>query len=486
MLKRKLILLAAVLVCSGAATPPPKRIALVIGNGTYSYADPLPNAVSDAEKLRRTLSGLGFQIFPSTQDLDQSRLGKAIDDFEDELRASGPNVVSFVYYSGHAAQDAFGINYMLPVDLDPATADVVRNRGVPIASLFKAMEDANNDVNILVLDACRDWFEKDKNLKLPKGLHDMGLHGSVFIAYATRSGTTADEGPGLTSSPFSNRLIEALQKQASEPVSLVFDDVQTRVYADTDSVQLPMYVNGLVRAGRWAFSSASLDQVAETPRPAVADVNISAFLESLDRDKLISFTHGNVSFVDVLLKRRDILEKYEINTPNRLAFFIASIAFETAGFRQQVEKFGYSATALRRVFTSRIISDELARQLAGKPEAIANFVYANRFGNGPAESGDGWRYRGRSLFFITGRGNYRRYGQEIGADLENSPDLANDLETGLAIAGAVWKNQRVNVAADEDDMPGAARRFRGSSLSGDLPGRMIWLRQAKRALGIAN
>lgn len=71
-------------------------------------------------------------------------------------------------------------------------------------------------------------------------------------------------------------------------------------------------------------------------------------------------------------------------------------------------------------------------------------------------------------------------------DLENSPDLANDLETGLAIAAAIWRDQRVNIAADEGDMAGAARRFRGSSFSSDLPARMIWLRQAKRALDIPN
>ena len=427
MLRRDLGLLVAALVGCGAGLPPPKRLALVLGNSGYAYANALPNAIADAQVISGKLQTLGFAVRPDTFNLGRVQMQRAVEDFCRNLKQAGPNVVAFVYYSGHAAQDAFGVNYMLPIDVQASTPDAVRAKGVPIAALFQAMEDANNDVNIVVLDACRDWFKRDRRPRDPKGLHDMGLHGSILIAYATRAGDTADEGPGLSSSPFSRRLIEALERQSSEPISLVFDDVQTKVYTDTDSLQLPMYVNGLVRAGRWALTSGALAQVPDMPRPAVVSNAISPFLQTLDRDRLITYTRGKVSFVDALLKRRDILEKYEINRPDRLAFFLAAIAFETGGFQQQTEKFGYSASALRQTFPSKVPSDEMAAQLAGKQEEVANFVYANRFGNGPPESGDGWRYRGRSLFFITGRANYARYGQEIGADLVNAPDLANDL-----------------------------------------------------------
>ena len=484
MLKPNIALLVIGALFCGSADAPPRRIALVIGNGVYAYAEPLPNALRDARAVTERLQKLGFVVKPNTLDLDQVYLRQAVTEFGNQLRTAGPNVVAFVYYSGHAAQDALGVNYMLPTDADPATAAAVRSKGMPVSPLLQAMEDANNNVNVVVLDACRDWFKQDRDNRDPKGLHDMGLHGSVLIAYATRAGATADDGPGLQSSPFSRRLIEALQRETGDPIALIFDDVQSNVYSDTDSSQMPMYVNGLVRAGRWALSSGNLAQVRDTPRPPVTVAAISPFLQSLDRAKLLAFTRGNTSFVDVLLKRRDLLQKYEVDTPNRLAYFLASIAFETGGFRQQTEKFGYSATSLRATFPSRIKSDEQAAQLAGTPEAIANVVYANRLGNGPPESGDGWRYRGRSLFFITGRGLYRKYGEEIGADLVDSSDLANDLETGLAIAGAVWKDLHVNVAADKSDLAGAARRFRGSSNSGDLPARNIWLIQAKRAVSV--
>jgi putative chitinase len=483
---RKFVLLFAAVFCCGSNLPPPTRLALVIGNGTYSFADPLPNALTDARAMTDRLRRLGFEVQNDTIDLDSNHLGKKIDEFSAKLRAAGPNVIGFVYYAGHAAQDAYGVNYLLPTDAKAGTPDELRREGVPMPPLLQAMEDANNNVNIVVLDACRDWYKNDRKPRDPHGLHDMGLHSSILIAFATRADATADEGAGLSSSPFSHRLIEALDTQPTDSVALLFDDVQSRVYADTDSLQMPMYVNGLVRAGRWAFGSRSLDEVRDTPRPAIMPGPISPFLETLDRNRLLKFARGKTSFVDALLRRRDVLEKYQINTPNRLAYFLASVAFETGGFQQQVEKFGYSASALQRVFPRRVTSASIAQQLAGKPEAVANFVYGYWNGNGPPESGDGWRYRGRSFFFITGKTNYVRYGKQVGADLVNSPDLANDIETSFAIAAAVWFNMRANNAADQDDISLAARRFRGASLSGDLQARKTWLAQAKRAVGITN
>jgi predicted chitinase len=483
---RKFMILFAAMFCCGSNLPPPTRLALVIGNGTYSYADPLPNSLKDARAVADRLRRLGFEVQTDTIDLDSAHLSKRIDDFGAKLRAAGPNVIGFVYYAGHAAQDAFGINYLLPTDAKAGTPDDLRREGVPMPPLLQAMEDANNSVNIVVLDACRDWYKNDRRPKDPRGLHDMGLHSSILIAFATRADATADEGAGLPSSPFSHRLIEALDTQSTDSVALLFDDVQSRVYADTDSLQMPMYVNGLVRAGRWAFGSRSLEEVRDTPRPAIVAGPILPFLKSLDRNRLLQFARGKASFVDALLKRRDILQKNQINTPNRLAFFLASVAFETGGFQQQVEKFGYSANALQSIFRERVTSPLIAKHLAGKPEAVANFVYANRFGNGPPESGDGWRYRGRSFFFITGKANYSRYGKEVRANLVNFPDLANDVETSFAIAGAVWFNARANDGADKNDIALAARRFRGGSFSRDLPARMIWLAQAKRAVGIGD
>jgi putative chitinase len=87
--------------------------------------------------------------------------------------------------------------------------------------------------------------------------------------------------------------------------------------------------------------------------------------------------------------------KYDINTLQRQAMFLAQLAHESGNFKHVSENLNYSAEALRRVFKKYFLTDELALMYARQPEKIANRVYANRMGNGEESSGDGWKYRGR-------------------------------------------------------------------------------------------
>lgn len=352
-------------------------------------------------------------------------------------------------------------------------------------TVLQAMEDTNNAINIVVLDACRDWFKSGRNLSDPRGLHDMGKHASTLIAYAVRPGDTADEGANLDSSPFSSRLIEAFEKQSRDPIVLLLDDVKSRVYQDSDSIQQPLIVNGLTTSGRWSLTDTSLAEVADKPQPTGVGTRASSFLAGLSRQRLRVFFRGHESLADALLARRDVLEKYEINTPLRLSHFLAKIGYASGGFSVTEERFGYSADALRIIFPRSVTSDAMARQIAGNPELIANTVYARRsLGNGPPESGDGWRYRGRGPFgfFITGRANYRQYGRMIGIDLINLPDLANDPEIGVAISAAVWSSQNANSAANGDDLKAVSQKLEGRANPPNLSARAIWLVQAKRAV----
>ena len=92
-----------------------------------------------------------------------------------------------------------------------------------------------------------------------------------------------------------------------------------------------------------------------------------------------------------------LLPDYEINTPPRMAAFLAQCAHESGGFLAIKENLNYRAASLRKTFAKYFPTDEIAQQYANKPQAIANKVYANRMGNGPEESGDGYRYCGRGL-----------------------------------------------------------------------------------------
>ena len=109
-------------------------------------------------------------------------------------------------------------------------------------------------------------------------------------------------------------------------------------------------------------------------------------------------------------------------TDFRCAHFFGQTAHETGGFTMFEENLNYSAKSLINVFR-KYFTDISAQQYAKKPQAIANRVYANRMGNGPESSGDGWKYRGRGALQLTGRDNYKKFSNKIGVDLLLNPDL---------------------------------------------------------------
>jgi putative chitinase len=124
-------------------------------------------------------------------------------------------------------------------------------------------------------------------------------------------------------------------------------------------------------------------------------------------------------------------------SPARAAHFFAQTAHESGGFKTFSENLNYSAKGLRGVFGKYFPTDALARAYERKPEKIANRVYANRMGNGPEASGDGWKYRGRGALQLTGKDNYRAFGKYIGREEEvlDNPDL---VAGELCFESALW------------------------------------------------
>ncbi len=170
-----------------------------------------------------------------------------------------------------------------------------------------------------------------------------------------------------------------------------------------------------------------------------------------------------------------------IDTPLRAAHFIAQVAHESGSLHFTAENLNYSARGLRVAFDKYFPSPELAEVYGRKPEKIANRVYANRMGNGPEESGDGWKFRGRGLIQLTGRDNYHRCGKDLGLDLENKPDqVADNPEVSVKVARWYWKTKDLNRYADADDLRGITRRINGG-LNG-LEARKQFLQRAKGEL----
>ena len=156
-----------------------------------------------------------------------------------------------------------------------------------------------------------------------------------------------------------------------------------------------------------------------------------------------------------------LLPDYDINTPLRVAHFIAQCAHESGNFVFIKENLNYRAASLRKVFPKYFPDDAIAARYANKPEMIANRVYANRMGNGPEESGDGYRYCGRGLIQLTGKDNYTFFAGSIGVSVEEAAEYLATFEGAAQSACWFWEQNNLNRFADANDVKGLTRAING-------------------------
>lgn len=155
------------------------------------------------------------------------------------------------------------------------------------------------------------------------------------------------------------------------------------------------------------------------------------------------------------------LDNYEISSINRVAAFLAQTAHESGNYQRLSENLNYSKEGLRRVFPKYFPDDQIALRYSNRPEKIANRVYANRIGNGPEESGDGWKYRGRGLIQITGKGNYLKISKELNKELNLLLSYIETFDGAVESACVFWKNNNLNYWADNEDLPKMTKIING-------------------------
>lgn len=155
-------------------------------------------------------------------------------------------------------------------------------------------------------------------------------------------------------------------------------------------------------------------------------------------------------------------EKYEINTPLRVAGWLAQCAHESNNFRTLVENLNYSQDGLLKTFPKYFTPLE-AGMYARKPEKIANRVYQARMGNASELSGDGWKYRGRGLIQLTGKALYKAYSQASLVDVIQNPDLVATPQHAAMTAAWFWKSNGLNTLADSRDIIGMSKRVNGGT-----------------------
>lgn len=178
----------------------------------------------------------------------------------------------------------------------------------------------------------------------------------------------------------------------------------------------------------------------------------------------------------------DVLAEWGIDTPLRMAHFLAQTAHESGGFRLIEENLNYSADGLNKIFPKYFVrAGRDANEFARKPEAIANIVYASRMGNGAPESGDGWKFRGRGLIQLTGRNNYTAFAEACDMDIEEAVEYLTTPEGAIESAAWFWDENDLNTLADRDDVTAVTKRINGGTIG--LDDRIKHTNEFKELLG---
>jgi len=224
-----------------------KRVALVIGNGAYTTAPALKNPPNDARDMAANLKTLGFDV-SSGVNVSQREMKRLIREFGQKLKAGGNGLF---YYAGHGVQ-ARGRNYIIPVDAVIQSEADVEDSGVDVGLVLNYMDDAQNGLNIVILDACRNNPFARSFRSSSEGLAQVDAPTGTLIAYATAPGRVAADGAG-ENGLYTSELLKAM-RQPGLTATDMFMRVRAEVMKKTGNKQVPWEASSLV--GSFYFSAA--------------------------------------------------------------------------------------------------------------------------------------------------------------------------------------------------------------------------------------
>jgi len=209
-------------------------------------------------------------------------------------------------------------------------------------------------------------------------------------------------------------------------------------------------------------------------------ISIKQFKEFAPHTKYAEQWHATLFGAQEELGGGTLLNDYDINTPKRIAAFMAQCHHESGGFVFVTENLNYKASGLIKVFP-KYFDMESAQKYEKQPQKIANRVYANRMGNGPESSGDGWKHRGRGAIQLTGKDNYTRFAAAIDKTVDETIAHLETLDGAIESACWFWKTNKLNVFCDKDDIVGMTKRINGGTIG--LDDRREHYETAKKVLG---
>lgn len=183
----------------------------------------------------------------------------------------------------------------------------------------------------------------------------------------------------------------------------------------------------------------------------------------LNAEKLAKL-HISGDWVDPL---NETFERFGIVTRNQQAVFIGQASHESGNFKLLEENLNYKAATLMRIWPKRFPTLEKANEYAGNPKKIANSVYSSRMGNRDENSGDGYRFRGRGIFQLTGHSNVFHAGKALGVDFVKDPDLIATPKYAALTAGWFWSTHNLNTPADALDHARVTKIINGGQIGLD-------------------
>jgi len=198
------------------------------------------------------------------------------------------------------------------------------------------------------------------------------------------------------------------------------------------------------------------------------------------------FPDAKYGYLEAIIEAESLLNERGITASNlRISHFLAQAGAETGGFTIREENGNYSWEGLLKTFPKYFKSKSVAKAYAKRPQAIFNKTYGGRLGNNLP--GDGYKYRGRGIFQITGKSGYREYGNRIGLDLVKNPDLASDPKNSIRLAISYWDDLKLNDWADKDDILAVSRGINGGNPKRNIQPngmehRRAWLARIKKML----
>jgi hypothetical protein len=242
-----------------------RRVALIIGNGAYTDAPGLKNPPNDARDMAAMLRTLGFDV-TSGVNLNQRDMKKLIREFGVKLKGGGSGLF---YYAGHGVQSK-GRNYLIPVDANIQSEAEVEDSGVDAALVLNFMDDAQNGLNIVILDACRNNPFARSFRSANDGLAQVDAPTGTLIAYATAPGRVASDGSGQNGL-YTSELLKQMQVR-DVSVTDIFMRVRAEVMKQTGNKQVPWEASSLV--GSFYFIGGTGDAAA---RPSETKIDPTAF-----------------------------------------------------------------------------------------------------------------------------------------------------------------------------------------------------------------